>query len=363
MEGFEYVSRQEWIDDGEPSPGMKHLLEGKWPVVGSTGVDSPIYSIEKGRANDVFSASLKFEDTNQFLNTPVFTPNTTWIIGCGLKILPIENQTIFSIQDGNEAQLTLVYNSTTTDMLLYRGDSGGTLLGSSSTNYFTNALAGESNWHYFELKVTINGSTGAATLIGNGTSTEFTLTSINTSATGSTTADNVKFLYEGTTSDYFIDDIYICDDTGSVNNDFLGDVKIRRLLPNSSGSSSDFVANIGSTVDAIKTSPPDDDTTYIRASTIGDVSTFAFGDLPSESNTQVVFAVEPSIYIRKSEPGNRTIKNVLDINGTNYDGSVIYPVLSEYDYATEIYEANPDISGPWLPIDLNDTQFGFEIDS
>ena len=114
----------------------------------------------------------------------------------------------------------------------------GTLLGSKSTNAYPG-----SQWHYVEIAVTINSSTGSAQLKVD-TVSWLNLTSQNTQASGNAFAGAIV-IGAGTVNGasqnaVFYDDLYILNTNGSLNNTFLGDTKVQGVLPTANGTTLNY---------------------------------------------------------------------------------------------------------------------------
>lgn len=123
----------------------------------------------------------------------------------------------------------------------------GTVLGSQSTNAISSRA-----WHYIEILVTINPSTGVATLNVDGSNTGWlNLTGQNTrnsanSQTGQIQIGSVAVANAG--CHCFFDDFYLANTSGSFNTSFLGDVKVQAFMPTGNGTSSQYTQNEASWV-------------------------------------------------------------------------------------------------------------------
>ena len=130
------------------------------------------------------------------------------------------------LSSGGGAQINLQITSTGA-IQAYRG---GTLLGTSTA---TLPLGG---WFYLEVGCTLNSSAGVVTVQLNGT-VILSLTGQNTLY--DTTNQNIAALYFNAPGygamQVTVDDLYVCDGTGSSNNTFLGDCRVDTLYPNGDG--------------------------------------------------------------------------------------------------------------------------------
>ena len=100
-----------------------------------------------------------------------------------------------------------------------------------------------STWVYVEIKVKFHASTGTVDIHFNGSSV-LSLTGQNTDQTLNAQASQVMFLGSANNADHTqFDDLYICDTTGSINNDILGPQKIVLIQPASDSRTNQFTTN------------------------------------------------------------------------------------------------------------------------
>jgi hypothetical protein len=99
-------------------------------------------------------------------------------------------------------------------------------------------------WNYVEFKVKFHATLGEVH-IRSGESEVLTLSGVNTIMTANPYADRIRLQNKrvaDTNEDYaYIDDVYLCDTTGTINNDFLGNCEVNSYRPISQGSNSDFL--------------------------------------------------------------------------------------------------------------------------
>jgi len=86
-------------------------------------------------------------------------------------------------------------------------------------------------WQYIELKFAV-GTSETVTVRLNGVIAA-TFNNVNTIGTSNGVINEVSVLWE---NDMLIDDMYICDTSGSINNDFLGPCRIVSVVPNADSS-------------------------------------------------------------------------------------------------------------------------------
>lgn len=167
--------------------------------------------------------------------TKTITPSGTVIVGMAFYPDTFagspDGQPFFQLREGTTVHMELAFAADGSKKIAVRRN--GTVLGTSTT-----ALA-LGTWYYLELKTTIHDTTGSFDLHMSGIS-EASGTNVDTRNGGTTgLVDNLYFVPAGFSSQ-FIDDIYVANGTGSVNNDFLGDCRVSLALPSGPGTHTDF---------------------------------------------------------------------------------------------------------------------------
>jgi hypothetical protein len=136
----------------------------------------------------------------------------------------------------------------------------------------------EGVYQYLQLKIVVS-DTGSIT-VKVGKTQVINATSVDTKPGTATDIDKVKFhgAVSGAAQGIYYDDFIFMDDSGSLNNDFLGDRRIYTLLPTGDdGTDADFSSQpsqgVGDTylnVDDPIPGAPDGDTSYNYSNTPGD---------------------------------------------------------------------------------------------
>ncbi len=237
---------------------------------------------------------------------------------------------------------------------VYRGQPTTNLIGSSTFRLKPNV------WHYFEAKATIgSGTSGAFEIRVNGVSIAANAAT-NTRSDISTTIDNIRFGSLTIGSVLLIDDVYILDGSGSVNNTFLGDVGVQALLANGNGNSSQWVGEDADSTDnylQVDETAPDGDTTYVEGGSVSDKDTYTFGNLAGEADA--VHGVQIVPMAKKTDGSTREINTVARLSSTEVDSSAI-ALGSDYAYLRDIREEKPG-SGAWDVADVNNAEFGVKV--
>jgi hypothetical protein len=231
----------------------------------------------------------------------------------------------------------------------------GTTLGTG-----THVLAVDT-WYYVEIKVTVHNSTGSFE-VRVGEELDSSGSGIDTQNSANASINQLWFGQtagaQGTSMAW--DDYYVCDDTGAVNNNFLGDLKIECLFPSADGNSSQFDGSDGNSsanyqlVDEVT---PNDDTDYVQSADVGDEDTYTYGDLATTTGS--VFAVQPIPYARKTDAGSRQIVSTARLSAVETD-SLAKSLADTYLYLPDVRETKPG-GGSWTITDVNNSEFGVKV--
>lgn len=273
---------------------------------------------------------------------------TTVIVGMAFKQAGTILSNFFRLMNDTT---TAVLLSTTNSGLLRFTNSAGTQLGT-DVNILTNA------WYQLEFKVVIHASTGSIQLRINGNPTPvLNVTGLNT---GSLAINKIRLGPDGNSPGINLDDFYMLDTSGSVNNDFLGDMRIETLLPSGNGNSSQLDGSDGNTTDnyaLVDEATPNSDTDYVESSDVGDKDTYAFGNLSSTAGTIACVKIMP--FAKKTDAGTRTIASIARLSGTEADGTDRF-LGGSYQYHEDFRETKPG-GGAWTISDVNSAEFGVKV--
>lgn len=211
-------------------------------------------------------------------------------------------------------------------------------------------------WVYIELYVLIANSGGRAVVRLNGdTIIDFTG---DTQNGGNATVDSVRFTDRDTLLRYEFDDMYICDASGSVNNDFLGPIKVIPISPDGDGDSSDFTPSAGANYAAVDDGDADDDTTYVESSTSTDQDLYTYENVDSGYS---IVGVQIQTEVRETDGTDFTLGTVVDSGATNSVDTPQAIAGTSYEILQRMVEVDPNTSALWTATNLNAAQFGIEV--
>jgi hypothetical protein len=269
------------------------------------------------------------------------------------------NPTLMSFSSDNGATLHIYLvahgsNNAGGQLDVFRGD--GTLLGTTAASPI---LLSNNTYQYVEVKVVLGASGSVVVKIDD--TLVLSLTGVNTKNGGTKTViDRVALaaLQRTTSSNGYIDDVYICNGAGSVNNDFLGPVHIEALKPNGNGASSGMTNDAGNSTNNY--SHVDDNldfADYVDGATAGVKDTYAFENstLPTANTVKGVMVYA---YALKTDAGARGLQTVARSGGSETTATPIVALANGVAHLLwGAHETNPS-GGSWLVSDVNAAEFG-----
>lgn len=226
-------------------------------------------------------------------------------------------------------------------------DYGGTILGTCAIS--------ATDWQYIEIYAYIADSGGVVQVRINGQQ----LINFSGDTRNGGTASSISSIALRTSyANYCFDDLYICDDTGTANNTFLGDVRVQTLVPVSAGSSTQFSPTGGANYANVSENP-DNTATYNTSSTTGNRDMYTMADL--SASTAQIYGVQNSITAWKSDAGTGGLKTALKAGASVYYDTTQSPGTSASLYLSPVRETNPATSAAWTVSDVNNAELGMEV--
>lgn len=279
----------------------------------------------------------------------------TWVIGSAWKFSVFSTGTIelMSLLDAGTRQCELRLNTDGTLSITRNG----TVLGTTSF-----AISTE-EYFYIEFKVFIHDTSGTAEVKVNGDS-KLALSGVDTKNTANASANQVRIGHGSAVAgspSALIDDIYICDGTGSTNNDFLGDCRVDAYLPSGNGNSSQLVGSDADSIDNylhVDESAPDGDTSYVESATAGQKDTYAMADMVHTPSS--IFGVQVLASAKKDDAGSRSIATVTRSGAADYDGAS-QGLSTSYAYYSDIREQDPATAAAWTKTGFNAAEMGVKV--
>jgi len=270
----------------------------------------------------------------------------TWIIGFAYKHQNGSGK-LLGLFEGSTMYPQCELNVNADDEIEIKSNS--IVLGTSSTQMQTG------QWYYLEWKVAIGDSADSELRI-NG-ATDIDLTGVDTKKYSGGDVSLIAF-YALTSSGDCLDDIYVCDATGSSHNDFLGEVEIEAVFPSSDYGTCDWTCSTGTDHYAlVDDNPPDDDSTYISTDTVDHEDLFDYQDISGDAG---ILGVQINTLAR-IESAARNLTPMVRSGGAEYAQTAQSVTDASYDEFVTILETDPHTSSAWTVANLNAAQFGVKM--
>lgn len=289
------------------------------------------------------------------LTTPSLGAQNTWIVGFGLKMTSNQEPGWRFLNANNEQCRIEVFDNgnSTFELRIMRGVTQVAI---------TNQSFAQNVWHFFEAKLTVRTGVNGAFEIRRNESSVLSGSSVNLADTGSDGCDAHSWgLVSG--SGCLMDDIYILDDQGATNNNFLGDVVIVGLLPTAEGNRNEFTPSSGTNNAALVDDPDDlpSESDFVSSDTNGHTDLYAYENLPA-TGLGTIFGIRVITDAGMATVGSRTLRpKFRDGGGSEGNGANFIISGTAVLSKPVIMEQNPVTASAWTASDINNGEFGVEV--
>lgn len=353
----------DWMPSGQSSATRDRLWAANefFQVSGSLTADVTTGRFGFGQA---FLFSANVGGNNRGYVVPIGATPSTLFVGGAMFIYP-DQENICTAAIGfydavNDAAQCFIRFAANGVVKAYKGDNS-TLIQTSAANAFQ-----ENEWFHFEIKAVIDNTSGSLEVRIN-TVPVLQITSADTQNTANAYADSICIGYTNSSANnhvhYALDDLFINDTTGTENNDWLGNVRVKTQFMIANGFTNQFT--IGGTSPASThwqsvLNQQLDDTTYEYDSTIGDIDLFT----PDPNlNSPLVHSLQVRMGLRQDDATQRMAHAMLRISGTNYEGAVDQFTNQTYTFYKERWQLNPNTGVSFTGADVNALQAGVKVAS
>ena len=281
---------------------------------------------------------------------------TSLIVGAALRVAPFDNTgeepVLLGVRDASAQVAHLVKLGEDGRLKLYRRQYGYDQPISTSVT-----TAPARGWHYVEMQVVQGTSNGTLNVRVNGV-LAITLSAQNTTQGGgpllTAFVGAVPGEYCRVTTD--VDDLYLADTSGTINNTFLGDVRVDALQAQANGALNQWtVEGAASAWEAVSDG---DEATAIRAATAGLRQTFDVEALPAMT-TPAIHGVQVTLLARKTDAGTGRVR-ALVASGAQMAVSSDINLQEQLAWHTALFERNPNGNVQWTEAAFNAAEFGLE---
>lgn len=228
-------------------------------------------------------------------------------------------------------------------------------------------MVAASTWNYMEMKVKSHLTTGSVEVRVNEV-VKLTATGINTR--GGCANDYFTRAWLGgsegsspTWNTTYFDDFYYCDDTGAVNNTYLGDVQLQAIYPDGAGSSTVWTKFGGATNwQSVNEHSPDDDTTYVKSAVVGDLDMYTMDNISATAVS--IKGLLFNARIKKDDATARTystmVKDVSSGGATTVVATRTTPYGS-YTNQQDVSELSPTTAAAWTKTEVDAMEAGIKV--
>lgn len=153
-----------------------------------------------------------------------------------------------------------------------------------------------------------------------------------------------------------VDDLYLADTSGTMNNTFLGDVRIDAFQAQADGSLTQWT--VEGAASAWAAVSDGDEATAIRAATAGLRQSFDIQPLPAMSSP-ALHGVQVTLLVRKTDAGSGRVR-ALAASGAQMAVSADLNLQEQLAWHTAVFERNPSGNVAWTEGAFNAAEFGVE---
>lgn len=305
-------------------------------------------------------AIVSYWDSSAWVQTPALTTDDTLIVGFSMYCPDPHNA-------GEFLQLRSAHNFVSETVggigVTLNADRSLTIKRGSATLASSSAgVVPLDSWVSFELKLVCDNTTGSYEVDIDGVDV-LSATGVDTQHSTDSFHDVVRFCgaQASTVPDLGlkIDDFWVCDSTGSVNNDFLGSgYFVATISPNADGDDADWTPSTGNTHYTLVNEDVQVDTNYVEDDTATNLDLFEYESLPSISDIKGVQAVTE---IQTTEPNAWTIKTVVKHSSTEDADAGQTVGTDSLKSLCRVMETNPVTTNAWTVSDVDNLQAGIEV--
>jgi hypothetical protein len=287
------------------------------------------------------------------MQTPSLGVQNTWVIGLGLFFSQVAAgfKVRFFSGGSEQCRFEIENSGGLPRFKLVRG----------TTTIATGSTFALSQWFYFEFKVTVRTGTNGAYELRQNEVNVLSGSSVNLADTGADGADQFGWGYHTGGNTVRVDDIYILDDQGTVNNNFKGDSVAVHILPSAEGHQIDFTPSTGTNNAANVDDGAASGADYNSSDTNAHEDYYTFEDLPP-TGLGTIHGIRASGSWAMATTGSRVARY------RYYNGSTEVTIGSNVSAASttvvelpQVVEVNPNTGVNWTKSEIDAAEFGVEV--
>ncbi len=242
---------------------------------------------------------------------------------------------------------------------------GTNTTGALPASYTSTATITRNTWNYIEFKLkcqTTSVSAGEYAVKLNGAEI-ISLPSGAVLAGSNTSSYGNKRFFVGTItatsrSNVTFDDIYICDEIGTKNNTWLGDVRIDAVRVSADGTYKQFTPSSGTSNFAMVNETSLDTATHVKASAVNATDTYQITS-PVGLVSETIHGVVVNAYVNKTIDATKRISPIMRQNSVDAAAASVF-VPTDPTMIQTAYDLAPD-GTDWTPSKLSSAEAGIKI--
>jgi hypothetical protein len=158
-----------------------------------------------------------------------------------------------------------------------------------------------------------------------------------------------------------LDDIYISDNQGSENNDFLGDIRIDTIHPDGAGNYAQMTPSVGNNYECVDEAEVDE-SDYVEGANAGEKDSYAYPDVPTDLDDTAIIGLQIRNFSKRTaEATNIKIDNLIRTGSTDYSQVAVDLPDAFGETRGDIVLDDPSDSNPWTQAKINACEFGMEV--
>lgn len=328
--------------------GFEHLDIRRYPVVSSV-------TFGTGRIAGTSSAHFDFSTAILQANFNPLPTSSTYYIGVAVMNLNDSANVVFQLK-----------NSLRTSNCLYVTCPGGAGVFPTVNKGSDNALIATSSiptytgtWFHLGVEVTVGASTSGKIYINQVQAASWT--GIDTRNGGDLSKAGAITLGRpggSSTTDSEVDDLYVMDSSGSINNTWSGDLAVRTLFPSAAGSSTQWTVSPSGANYAAVDETGGAGVDYVYSNVVGNTDLYAMQDLPA-TGVYDVKGVQVTGVMTASDGGAVNAAMLSRGNGVTTEGSSALLALAATGVSSIFQEASPGV--PWTKTLVDGMEAGVRV--
>ena len=349
IDGFDHYDPQALDRWGDP-----------WLARGKAAYLSPQATRIQGRRPSSYALRLPPGPGGGYVKN-LESPKTSLTVGAAIRVAPYANSqaepVVLGVRDADSQVAHLLKLGADARLKLYRWLGGGEG-GYEQLLAISVASAAARGWHYIELQVTQGTSNGVLSVRINGV-LAIQLSAQETQQGGGALLTAFVGALPGQPSPVGVDvdDLYIADTLGTINNAFLGDVRVDALRARADGRLNQWTVNPAGTA-AWQAVSDEAEATAISAPSMGLRQSFDVEPLPVMA-TPAIYGVQLTMLARKTDAGLGKVKGLV-VSGAQSATSAEIVLQEQLAWQSTLFERNPSGNAPWTEASLNAAEFGVE---